>query len=362
MFRHKFLPYIIYLPYILALVVNFPLSLICCRTKNRKTKLFIEAGTKGWESIEFKELYLSACEYLNSDNVEKVTIDRNQNYLRQIWFEVKSNQPTHYLYDPRTGSQSYWIAIIHSFIISVIFNWYNTKPIVFCPDIAYRRWRTQSAIVSCYSGILVTLMSPKKIGAMFPHSRMVAPSIMPFSKETFETIDKINIERHGVLFIGSLYEPRTTIINSINEKLKNRNLKIEIIGRENGAQRRPDDIYWSNIKSAKILFTTSNQINDFENDKYWITHLIYRYTEALVCGTLLIANYVPGIEKLFEPQNHFVPFEDENDAANLIEYYLNNEDKSKLIAESGKKRVMTHIESKTFWTSIDFALGKSSMI
>ena len=36
----------------------------------------IEAGEKGWESIEFKEMYKSACEYITSERVIKHIVNK----------------------------------------------------------------------------------------------------------------------------------------------------------------------------------------------------------------------------------------------------------------------------------------------
>ena len=39
------------------------------------SELVISAGIRGWESIEFKELYASACEYLGDEAVFKHSLE-----------------------------------------------------------------------------------------------------------------------------------------------------------------------------------------------------------------------------------------------------------------------------------------------
>ena len=37
-----------------------------------KRSIVIEAGHKGWESIEFKEMYATAADYLGEKNISKI--------------------------------------------------------------------------------------------------------------------------------------------------------------------------------------------------------------------------------------------------------------------------------------------------
>ena len=77
------LPKKIYIPYFLTRIT---LELFNIYTfykfskliANNRKYLCIEAGENGWQLIELKELYSSAAEYVNTENVQKVSIKKNE--------------------------------------------------------------------------------------------------------------------------------------------------------------------------------------------------------------------------------------------------------------------------------------------
>ena len=82
-------PRLIFGPYAVAKVVlvfcqliSFVIRFVTPPKASRK--LAMEAGEGGWNLIEFKELYQSACEFLSAQQIEKIVIDREQSYLRQV--------------------------------------------------------------------------------------------------------------------------------------------------------------------------------------------------------------------------------------------------------------------------------------
>jgi glycosyltransferase involved in cell wall biosynthesis len=64
----------------------------------------------------------------------------------------------------------------------------------------------------------------------------------------------------------------------------------------------------------------------------------YRTFETTGCGTFLITNYTPGLEKLFDIGKEIVVYNDLNDLDNKVNYYLENEEEREKIAKSGYKR------------------------
>lgn len=81
------------------------------------------------------------------------------------------------------------------------------------------------------------------------------------------------------------------------------------------------------INSYKIHlnFNISNDIN-------------YRTFETTGCGTFLITNYTPGLEKLFDIGKEIVVYNDLNDLDNKVKYYLENEEEREKIAKAGYER------------------------
>jgi glycosyltransferase involved in cell wall biosynthesis len=64
----------------------------------------------------------------------------------------------------------------------------------------------------------------------------------------------------------------------------------------------------------------------------------YRTFETTGCGTFLITNYTPGLEKLFDFDKEIVVYNDLNDLDNKVKYYLENEEEREKIAKAGYER------------------------
>jgi hypothetical protein len=65
----------------------------------------------------------------------------------------------------------------------------------------------------------------------------------------------------------------------------------------------------------------------------------YRTFETCGCGTMLLTNYTPGLEKLFDIGKEIVVYTSIEDLDNKVKYYLENENERNMIAESGHQRV-----------------------
>lgn len=371
-YRKHLLPRTVFFPYWIAAIILFPFAIVFQlklrkRSRNKKTKLCIEAGVRGWDLIEFKETYATACEYLGPEQVYKIEIQSDIDYLQQVKKMVNLIAPTHYCYSPRTGSQRSTTAIVQAMRISFMLYLRGITPIVLLSDLTFRTWRAQSAIVTAKTGIVLNMMSPRDVHPIFPHRRLIGPCLMPLSKATLNFLDDLVKKRQTesapktAVFVGSLYEPRGTILRKISEGLASRGLELELKGRKIGSPRISDTEYWETLSSAAIVLTTADQIESKDADWTWIQHVIYRYLETLACGTLLVAPDVSGIRRFFEPSEHFVPFKSVEEAIDVIEFYLKNDEERERIALAGYKQAVALIQARTFWSGIDIGLGKEAL-
>ena len=333
---------------------------------NKKTSLILSAGSRGWESIEFKELYSSACEYLGFDQVYKHSVIDTTKYYEDVKRTLKNEKCTHFMYDPRTGNQELIKGTWDAIKISYLLVRHNITPIVLSTDLSIRSWRIRSSFVSVISGIVICFVSPQKIHSIFPHHRLYGPFLMPLSLNTFNTLSFLkkptntSHKKHAI-FIGSLYEPRTTMLNQIKDGLIQKGFDLDIRGRVLGGPRKPDSEYWATMVNADIIFTTADQISLPEIDWSWVQNLVYRYVEVLASGSLLIAPEVPGVDKYFKAGTHFVSFNNIEDAIEKISYYLENQVERDKIADEGNKIAKSLIESRIFWTLIDSSLSYKSL-
>lgn len=365
-----FVPRSIFIPYWITWIFLSPIGLLkkLIGKKTRQDagpKLCIESGTKGWELIEYKELYSSACEFLGSKNVNKLEISSKSSYYEQVKEAILKIKPTHFLYSPRTGSQNLGAGLYQSAKLALLFHWHGIIPIAALTDFSFRRWRAQCAMVTAKNGIVVTQMSPKKIHQIFPHNRLIGPSLMPFSIKTTETLNSLkndmpNDTEMEAVFTGSLYEPRTSLLNEIADLLKNKGYGLTIKGHQLGKKRIDDAEYWQAILDAPIILTTADQMIQKGRDWNWMPHFLFRYTEVLLCESLLVAPNIPGVERFFTPGIHFVDFTSPEHAAEQIEFYLENRGALKKISKQGKIRAQHLISARTYWMTIDTALGKNS--
>lgn len=369
--KEVLLPRVVYLPYVVAKWILLIVSVVRRLTGSRVPRwsgsmLCIEAGVRGWESIEFKELYQSACEYMQPENVNQLIIQPEKDYLEQVASALSNHRITHYLYDPRTGSQKPWLGLWQSLRVAMLLQKRNVVPIVFLTDLSVRTWRSQSAVVSARRGVVVSFMSARRIGPIFPHRRLLGPSLMPFSVHTKQLLDTLIEQRPQnappkALFAGSLYEPRTTLLEKIRFGLAARGWEFDIKGRVIGSARVPDHEYWARLCYSDIVVTTADQMIQAGTDWTHIPHLVYRYLEVLASGALLVAQDVPSIRRYFTPGEHFVSFDSSESAIEAISYFLENDTERLKIARQGKERANALIMSRCFWVSIDSALGSASM-
>jgi hypothetical protein len=370
-YRNIILPRVNYIPYLLSRLILEILNLFTFSkfniSRKQKTILCIESGIKGWDLLEYKELLQSATEFLSEENVVKIEIDKSKSYLQQVKNAIRKNNPTHYIYDSRTGSQNLIKGLIQAFRIGILYQINGIIPICILTDLPVRTWRTQCGVVSAKRGIVISLMSPKDIHSIFPHKRIIGPMTMPFSKKTGAMLknilnNKSINKKANIIFTGSLYEPRTTILNSINEGLMKRGFEIEMKGRNLGTTKFADEDYWTRLVNASIIITTSNQISTKDSDYTHLPHLIYRYLEVPASGSLLIAPRVPSIERFFKQDEHFVSFETIEEAIDKIEFYLTHEKERVDLSKNGYEKAHSLIDSNLYWIIVDTALGKYSLL
>ena len=110
---------------------------------------------------------------------------------------------------------------------------------------------------------------------------------------------------------------------------------------------RPEIHYLDKFKIRKDLFVIGddmvNAINSYKIhfNKNIADDINYRTFETTGCGTFLLTNYTPGLEKLFDIGKEIVVYNDLNDLDNKVKYYLENEEEREKIANAGYERSKT---------------------
>jgi len=192
---------------------------------------------------------------------------------------------------------------------------------------------------------------------------------MPFSIKTLELLDGMIEERpinmpQKSIFIGSLYEPRITILNKIQSALASKEIEFIIKGRNVGSKTVPrvsDIQYWSELCCSDIVLTTADQMIQSGTDMTHVPHLIYRYLEVLASGALLLGNLVPSVERYFKPGVHFIAYSTPEEAVEKISYFSTNHIERNKVAHAGRLQARALITARTFWMLVDASLGSDSL-
>jgi hypothetical protein len=331
--------------------------------KLRPSLIALEAGLKGWDLIEYKELYQSATEYLGVNAVQKVVVATPDSYFKDVTNQIGDLPVTHYFYDPRTGPQSFWRGTTSALKLSVYLTRRHITPVVRLTDVPNRFWRFLTLIVNASGGICITLMCPIDIHYLFPHKRIYGPFMMPFSYKTFSQVKQersqsLSIQNSSyVQFVGSLYEPRTSFLKNLDKGLRHSSIELRMRTRSLGEDRISDQDYWSTLVNAGVNVTTSDQVTGKGFDDLETPHLIYRYTEVLVSGSALVATYAPGSWKYFTPGIDYADFKNLDEAQERIVSLIDSNERREKLAYSGHTKAESLIRSSTFWRSIDITLG-----
>lgn len=369
--KDSVLPRTVFLPFLFARLLLLPAEALRWFRGTRRDKtlthLCIEAGERGWQLLEFKELFESAIEYLGKSAVSKVEISKKYSYPSQVKRGVGAFNPSHYVYDPRTGSQTWWQGLLEALSIAWILHIRDIIPICIVTDISTRLWRAQVAVVTARRGLVINYISAKAVAPIFPHRRLIGPVLMPLSERTLLELDSLRskIPQHSparAIFTGSLYEPRTSTLEQIRVGLEQIGLTLDIQGRTLGSPRVSDAEYWSRLCNASILVTTVEQVAGTPGmDWTWIPSLLYRFIEATAAGALLVVPEVPGMHRYFTPGVHFIPFSTAEHAVQLIAHYLGDEAERKRIARQGYEHACNLVKSRMYWATIDAALGTDGL-
>ena len=323
--------------------------------------LMIGAGMKGWELIEYQEIFASASEYLGSANVSRVAFSGGRPMLAEVREALRKVRPSHYYFDPRSGSQKPLGAAWEAFVIGFLMERYQVTPICALTDFPVKRWRLQAATVSARSGVVTSLMSPSVIGKLFPHPRIVGPMPFPLSVATLKRLqqrkrsNKPNNQhrlRDKAVFVGMLYEPRKTTIEEIQQGLADRGIPMEIIGRMPDGSRISDDEYWDIISNARLIVSTSSQIAGPHTDFDGHTHFIYKFIEVTAAGTALAIEPVKDSEALLQPDIDFIAFGSPDEAVEKIASAWHPRGVIEKISYSGAARAQGLIKSHRYWSLV----------
>ena len=153
---------------------------------------------------------------------------------------------------------------------------------------------------------------------------------------------------YDVSFVGRCYGVRQKFVDI----LKRHGINIATFGQgwKNGSRVSQADLIRI-YNQSKISLDMSFASRDSK-----ILSTKGRDFEVPGCGSLLLTKDTEEIAEYFVPGEEIITYEDANDAAEKIKYYLKNEDERERIAKKGYERVMKeHTYEKRFLEIFEFA-------
>ena len=154
-------------------------------------------------------------------------------------------------------------------------------------------------------------------------------------------------------FKGSIYPEREKYIKELLNCCNNLNIKVTI---EDKNFNGDNDGYWEFMYKHDIIFTTTNQTNIDKNwvDNLNINQLVFRISEALSLGKVLVTTSVDGLEKFFEPEYDFIELKEDLGLEKAFEISIKESLKLAIMKQSGvSDNYAKLIKNKCFWRILD---------
>lgn len=147
-------------------------------------------------------------------------------------------------------------------------------------------------------------------------------------------------------------------IFNCNKELKDRNIDIASVGSNDagfyGKRRKAINTIKNQFSSKyRLSLDRKAYLNDlaniygnskivFNQSANTIKSINMRLFEGMGCGALVISDYVPGMEKLFIENTHYVSFKDEDELIEKMDYYLNNTEEAQVIATAAYEHLLNN--------------------
>lgn len=147
-------------------------------------------------------------------------------------------------------------------------------------------------------------------------------------------------------------------IFNCNKELKDRNIDIASIGSNDagfyGKRRMAINAIKSHFASKyRLSLDRKAYLHDlaniygnskivFNQSANTIKSINMRLFEGMGCGALVFSDYVPGMEKLFIENTHYVSFKNQNELIEKMDYYLKNTEEAQIIATAAYEHLLNN--------------------
>jgi len=171
----------------------------------------------------------------------------------------------------------------------------------------------------------------------------------PISLSTAESLNqRTEIKTKDVFLGGNLYEPRKSYMTEVVKKLSSWDIQVEISSKKSSSYND----YLLELSQHKIVLNTNFIANSTK------VHMVGRNIEALHSGALLITQDTPLLLKYFQRDQHYLHASSPTEAANLINYFLQNPLELSAIAKRGNEAALQFARDRYFVSTINKFIGQ----
>ena len=326
-------------------------------------KVVIEAGTAGWDLIEYEELWQSGVEYLGPSRFVRFVKSSSLPYHRQLR-SVLDKSISHFIFDSRSHSENirgdFTCLYLAFSLLSA-----GIVPVVRLTDYGSWRHRRRSLLLSCWTGLVLALEHPHALKVSFSHGRIFGPMPMALSAATASAQSRkadVYLDKEGGIgFVGSLYPPRTALLEELSLELqKSSILGLEVISRNPNEPRGVNVDYWDALGRREFGLATTDHTEDKQLvDLPPTRHAVFRLLEIPITGAVLCAQEVYGFQKILRPGRDYLSFDNPAGLAETLQELQSKPTLREELALSGRHRVRQLAELNVFWTVTDYLLGRN---
>lgn len=286
------------------------------KESNFTHEITIQAGKKGLEGVFFVELIASAEQDFGQGLVQVHSIDKSRSYIRQVFNNLRNNKPKYLILDPRTLSPNGLKGILQSMMTALLIEFKGITPIVFLTDASVIKYRIESIAWTARRGKCVMLMDPRRLGILLPHKRTYGPIFIPISAKTINVWRKSSKRSKSdslkIGFKGTIYPERAKYLKELMDCSVSQDIIVKIEDKDH-SDRMQD--YWKFLSEQDVIFTTTVQTNIEGNyvDNIQINQLVFRISEAIALGKIVITTPVIGLDKFFKRDLDFIEIENKGE-------------------------------------------------
>jgi hypothetical protein len=195
-------------------------------------------------------------------------------------------------------------------------------------------------------------MNPLSLGKLYPHERIYGPIFIPISLETihknmpFET--NADNKKPKVGFKGTLYPERSYYLEALKICANELDLQITTEGKK---FVESNESYWDFINQHDIIFTTTVQTNI---NKEWVDNLnvnqmVFRISEAIALGKVLVTTKINGLDKFFVRNIDFIEIDDSIEIKLALTSALEKATITLHSKNNSNRSFLKLVENRCFW-------------